>query len=337
MALTGEVKRQDGLRFLQILRLQRSAGDSLVTAAAPWSPTMGLLLGTSLPRAAVAAVWEGRKAVAMAQMAPQSGRDQWEIMHLVVLNAEALAPAGANDDCPRLRMLLDEVSRLAGAKRMTGVVARVPRDSAMLPVFRSAGYIATKQEDTLEHSSPFSVTAPAIPGLRAQERGDAWSLHQLYLQTTPQVVRFAEGRTARDWQLGRGSSRLSFKATRWVVDDAEGLQGWLTETPGKGGELRVQLGVAPGNSDLARDLLASALEHAGKRGATRVRSRVPAYATDLQQAYESLGFSVAGCDLVLTRSLAIRARDLFSSRTERGKARERLASFQSRVMFLRND
>ena len=81
---TGAVKRQDALQFLGVLRLQCSAGESLVTADSPWSPTMGLLFGMALRDSCAAAVWEGRQAVAMAQMARQSGRDQWEIMHLVL-------------------------------------------------------------------------------------------------------------------------------------------------------------------------------------------------------------------------------------------------------------
>lgn len=335
MALTGEVKRQDGLRFLQVLRLQRSAGKSLVAAVTPWSPTMGLLLGSSIPRATAAAVWEGRRAVGVAQMAPQSGRDRWEVMYLAVAGADAYASDGTND-CPHLALLLDEVSRLAGAKRITGIVARVPSESSLLPTFQRAGYVATMQEFVYELSSPLAVAAPAIEGLRLQERGDAWSLHQLYMRSTPQVVRLAEGRTARDWQLRRGLSRLSLKATRWVVDDAEGLQGWLTEVPGRGGELAIQLGVAPGKADLARDLLASALGRAGDYRTARVRSRVPAYATDLQQAFADFGFSRLACDLVLTRSLAIRARDFVPFRSGRGEAREQLAPSQSKAISIRS-
>ena len=332
---TGAVKRQDALQFLGVLRLQCGAGESLVTADSPWSPTMGLLFGVALRDSCAAAVWEGRQAVALAQMARQSGRDQWEIIHLVLAESRREASAESNLFSARLLALLDEICRLAGAKRKTGVVVRVPEESWLVPTFRRAGFAITMQEDTYVRSAPFSVTAPKLRGLRKQERGDAWSLYQLYLRTTPQIVRLAEGRTARDWQLRRSSSRLSLKATRWVVEDAEGLVGWLTETPGKSGELRIQLGVAPGNSDLARDLLATALEHAGEQGSSLIRSRVPAYATDVHRAFAVYGFTGSGCDLVLKRSLAIRARDLAQMQVRRGNARDRLPATQNRTLLER--
>ena len=49
MVQTAEVRRKDGWRFLQALRLQSTVSASLVVADSPWSPTMGLLLGSVLP------------------------------------------------------------------------------------------------------------------------------------------------------------------------------------------------------------------------------------------------------------------------------------------------
>ena len=99
--------------------------------------------------------------------------------------------------------------------------------------------------------------------------------------------------------------------------------------------MRIQLGVAPGNSDLARDLLATALEHAGEQGRSLIRSRVPAYATDVHRAFAVSGFTGSGCDLVLKRSLAIRARDLAQMQVRRGNARDRLSATQNRTLLNR--
>ena len=333
MAQSGEVKRQDTFRFLQALWLQRNGGPPLVTADSPWSPTIGLLLGTVLPASCAVAVWEGRRAVALAQLARQSGRDQWEMMHLVIAGLEAHSPAEHSVNHTRLLMLLDEVCRLAGERRIPSIVARVAEESSLVEPFRRAEFSIALQERTYAFSSPFVETAPEVPGLRLQERPDAWPLHELYLRSTPQFVRASEGRTARDWQLRRSSSRLSFQVTRWVVDEQDGLAGWLSETPGRNGELRAQLGVTPGNRRLARDLVATALEHAREKGSTSVWSRVPAYATDVCQALEGLGFVETGRDVVLRRSLAIRARDLaLAQEAKRRVARSGLATTQNRVL-----
>ena len=332
MAQAAEVRRQDAFRFLQAWRLQRSAGASLVTAGSSWSPTMGLLLGTVMPASCAVAVWEGRRAVALAQMARQSGRDQWDVMHLVVAGLREHASAETGAVSARLLLLLDEVCRIAGTKRITGIVARVSEQSWLVALFRRAGFSVTMREHVFSQSAPFAAAAPDVPGLRLQQKRDAWALHQLYLRSTPQSVRLAEGRTARDWQLRRGSTRLSFQAARWVVENEDGMTGWLTEAPGRSGELRVQIGVAPGCGALARDLVATALGRARERGSASIRSRAPAYMTDARQAFLDCGFAETERDLVLRRSLAVRARYLAPARSKRGVARSGLTATQSRAL-----
>ena len=233
----------------------------------------------------------------------------------------------------RLLMLLDAICHLAAKRRMPSIVARVAAESSLVDSFRRAAFSVAMQERTYALSLPFDVTAPEVPGLRRQERRDAWPLHELYLRSTPQVIRLSEGITARDWQLQRSSSRFSFQVTRWVVEEQDGIAGWLSEAPGRNGELRAQLGVAPGRLGLARDLVATALVHAEARGSSRVWSRVPAYATDVCQALESLGFVETGRDVVLRRSFAIRARDMaLAQEVKRRVARRGLASPQNRAL-----
>ncbi len=331
MAKSAEVKRQDALRFVQALRLQRSAGESLITADAPWSPTMALLLVSSLPGSCVAAVWEGRRAVAMAQLARQSGRDQWEMMHLVVAGLDSNSALVTRTASERLQMLLDEICRLAVARRITAIIVRVPEQSGLVAPLLRAGLSVTMQEQTYTQSPPLSMSSAEVPGLRLQEKHDAWPLHQLYLQSAPQLVRLTEGRTARDWQLKRSASRSSFHVTRWVVEDEVGLRGWLAEMPGRKSDLRIQIGVAPGERRLASDLLATALERAIERPSVNVWSRVPAYAADVHSAFLDCGFAKTGCDLVMKRSLAIRVRDFAPAQAREDAARSRLATMQSRM------
>lgn len=338
MAYSAEVKQQDTLRFLQVLRLQRKMGPSLVTADSPWSPTIGLLLGTVLPATCAVATWEGRSAVALAHMARQSGREQWEIKHLVVAGSEEHASANNDVASFRLSVLLDEVCRLAGARRISGIVARVPEESRLIEAFHRAGFTSMMQELTFARSAPFGESTTDIPGLRLQRKRDAWPLHQLYLRSTPQVVRLSEGCTVRDWELRRSSSRLSFQVTRWVVEDQYGITGWLSETPGKSGEMRVQIGVSPGNGKLAQDLVAVALEHAHAAGQAIVWTRVPAHSTDARIAIENCGFVETSRGLVLKRSLAIRARDLAPAKeAKRRVARDGLTTAQSHTLTLQGN
>ena len=335
MAYSAEVRQQDAIRFLQALRLQRKMGPSLVTADSPWSPTIGLLLGTMLPATCAVATWEGRKAVALAHIARQSGREQWEIKHLVVAGLEEHARANQDVASFRLSALLDEVFRLAGSRRISGIVARVPEESQVIEAFYRTGFTNMMQELTFARTAPLGASPKDIPGLRLQEKRDVWPLHQLYLRTTPQVVRLSEGRTVRDWQLRRSSSRFSFQVTRWVVEDQYGLTGWLSEAPGQSGAVRVQVGVDPDNGELARNLVAVALEHADAAGRDVVWTRVPAHSTEIRIAFEGCGFVETNRELVLKRSLAIRARDLAPAQEVRRKAaRGGLTTAQSRVLIV---
>lgn len=338
MAYSAEVKRQDTLRFLQALSLQRKMGASLVTSDSPWSPAIALLLGTILPATTAVAVWEGRRAVALAHMARQSGRDQWEIKHLVLAGFENLALVHNDAAIAWLLRLLDEVCRVAGAQRIPGIVARLPADNRLVETFHRAGFTGMMQELTFARTTPIDAEEVEVPGLRLQAKHDAWPLHQLYLRSAPQAIRLSEGRTVRDWQLKRSSSRFSFQVTRWVVEDQCGLTGWLSQTPGQSGGLRVQIGVEPGNRLLARKLLAVALHHAKTAGNSQVWSRFPAHATDVRQAFEDCGFIETGRDHVLKRSLAIRARDVARERLSKKRvARSSLTAMQRRGLAVHQD
>ena len=140
MIHTAEIERHEALRFIQAWRLQRTAGASLVTADAPWSPTMGLLLGTVVPKSCTVAVWEGRRAVALAQLAGQSRREQWELMYVAVAGLRREAPIATEAVSARLLPLLDEVCRIAGAKHITNVVARVPARGWIAATFHARGF-----------------------------------------------------------------------------------------------------------------------------------------------------------------------------------------------------
>lgn len=332
MVQAAAVNRRDAWRFLQALRLQNKIGASLVIADVPWSPTMGLLLGSALPQSCAVAAWEGRRAVALAQTARHYGRDQWELMHLVVAGLEQAAGLETDTGPRRMLTLLDEVCRVAGSKRITSIVTRVPAESGLVALFRQAGFSVAMSEHTYAQSPPFDSTETSVPGLRLQEQRDAWPLYELYLRCTPESVRIAEGRTAREWQMRRNSSRFSFQATRWVADGEEGLSGWLTESPGRNGAWRVQIGVEPGNPELARNLLATTLQHAAEARSSSLWSRVPDHATEVNQAFVDGGFVEIGHSLVLRRSLAIRARVALPERAKRGVARGSLTAAQSQSL-----
>jgi hypothetical protein len=262
-------------------------------------------------------------------MARQSGGDQWEIVHLIVAGMGAHPPEPGFISLP-LADLLDEVCRVAGSRRITGIICRLPEDSWAVSTFRQAGFGRAMQEHTYVHSPPVATSSPKVQGLRLQEQRDAWPLHQLYLRTTPQIVQLAEGRTARDWNLKRRSSRFSFQSTRWVVEEEGELTGWLAVMPGRNRVLRAQLGVAPERGDLAVGLVATALRHASDARSTKVWSRVPLHASELQQAFLECGFAESGRDNVLRRSLAIRVRNLAPSLTNRKQVRDGLTATQNR-------
>ena len=109
------------------------------------------------------------------------------------------------------------------------------------------------------------------------------------------------------------------------------------ESRSRSSKLRAQIGVAPGQGGLARDLVGTALSHASKRGSATVWSRAPVHAEDVTQALIECGFGETERALVLKRSLAVRVRGAFPSRARLNEARSGLPATQGRVLAVQSN
>jgi hypothetical protein len=147
--------------------------------------------------------------------------------------------------------------------------------------------------------------------MRRQERGDVWSIHQLYHRITPRAVQFAEARTSSTWELPR--RRL---AGRWPAATTEPRAYVLETTQGlhaycqirRGHELTlVELMAEPGLPGVAEFALA-ALTDAGVGASERVCVVTPAYAGERVAQLEAHGFTLVDERLAMIRHTTAPAR-----------------------------
>jgi hypothetical protein len=296
---------QHSTRMLRVMQLQQGPyGRSLVTSERPWSPTVGLVMSLFRSRSSVFAAWDDGTARGVAHVVRRPRANQWDIVYL------ALAPEVPGATTPSehyLMRLLDGVFVAAKEERTISIFVRVPEGLWVETPLRRAGFTALTREHRMVRHGPYPRLAPRIPGLRRQERRDAWALHQLYLRTTPQAVRNAESRTSRDWEVSPLPPRFLPRSLQRLVEDESGIIGWMKQCAGAGKSQYLQCRVAANCQQLARDLVALALADASTTGATEVHARVPEYANEVRAALEDNGFQEVGCDLVMVRTFAIRA------------------------------
>jgi hypothetical protein len=291
-------------RLIRETRRQRS-GAAAYLWAPQWSPSLGVLQsvwtapfgpmpGLPGPRSLVAE--EHGRPVGLAQMRPRREPHQWEVVVLAVerpVGTGRSAPAGGGDDFPvpllfspdrRATRLLGELCDVGvqlGAER---IFASIDEDGGRYELFRQIGFSPVVRE-YLYYGTPErtaraadAVAAPVIPGLRPQQRADAFGLLQLYQACTPKVVQMAEGKRSRSWDLPAESwvRRLTRhpREQRWVVERDSRKVAWL-HLARRGREasaaLHVEMMVEPGASDLCQPLLQLALVTAGKEHAVEER------------------------------------------------------------------
>jgi len=307
-----------------------AAGEAALLWSPYWSPSLGLLQsvwtsrmpGLPGPRSFVAEA--SNRAVGLAQMRPGDEPHQWEVVFLALEDAAEPARLGLPDGTRapltfipdrRAARLLGELCDAGvqlGAER---IFASVADDGGRYELFKQVGFAAVVREydyyRTTGDAPPLPDAAPAIAGLRRQQRADAFGLLQLYQACTPKLVQMAEGKRSRSWDLpapGWGR-RLAHRrgAGRWVVERDGRKVAWLRLSrrgQGSPGALSGQLLVDPRAADLARPLVEYALAKAARASIRSILIRVREHQPGVMSALESWGFNPVESRLLMIKQLA---------------------------------
>lgn len=283
--------------------------------------------GVPCPRSIVAEQ-DGRP-VGLAQMRPRREPSHWEVVYLAVeplasptrgkshgpSGLEAVLPEPAPVPDRRAARLLGELCDACVAMGGERLFARIPDDQGPYELFRQVGFLPVVRELTYYRPNAAGKAEPArrvgvedVPGLRPQQRSDAFGLLQLYLSCTPKMVQMAEGKRSQSWEVaGQGfGQRLARRprVQRWVVE-AEGRKvAWLQVHAQRRGSHAVRLLVDDRAGQLLEPLLDFALTQLAGQAAPGVALRVREHQERLIGLLEQRGFVPVETSLVMVKQLA---------------------------------
>lgn len=148
------------------------------------------------------------------QCLQQSADDRWHLQFLAFqsgIDAAWQVPVA----------LLEHATREAGIRGARRILAKIGTRSAIVPALLSVGFTTYSQEQVFLIADDTPVTY--LKGVRAQTKSDVWSVHQLYLQTTPRDVQNAEALTSHAWDVdSEGRSQRG-----WFIANDRGIGAYI--------------------------------------------------------------------------------------------------------------
>lgn len=181
----------------------------------------------------------------------------------------------------------------SGAKRL---FASARRDSPAFDSLKANGFGAFEDRFVLTGDLSQATEMETLAGLREQLESDVWSIHQLYHQTTPRAVQFAEALTSSEWEpepsiwwqrIAKGVQQFSF-----VLDSEDGVKGYCRIQRRQGRAMATFIGT-PHCADRIAELILSSARLSGVGPNDVLQVVVPGYAMEHVSSLERYGFHVA--------------------------------------------
>jgi hypothetical protein len=128
---------------------------------------------------------------------------------------------GANVGIYEVDPIVEELTRhavvAAGLNGVKRLYARIEVGSPARIPLRRMGFAPYTRERVLA-ASFVPVTGPGR-GVRKQEQADVWSIHQLYMASTPRQVQYAEALTSHSWDVDAVLRSSGSRCRGWLVAD----------------------------------------------------------------------------------------------------------------------
>lgn len=157
---------------------------------------------------------ETKRYLGMLQCQQQGVDDRWYLHYLA-------SQEEVKDGNPTHVALLEHAIAQAGWRGARRVMARSSAASPLTGTLRSTGFSAFAREYV--YSMPWLPEGGTAGHVRLQEKSDVWSIHQLYLQTTPRDVQNAEALTSHVWDVDtEGRSRRG-----WFIPTNSGASAYI--------------------------------------------------------------------------------------------------------------
>jgi hypothetical protein len=229
----------------------------------------------------------------------RASRLAWEIDSLIAAdeNVESIALT-----------LLDQV--VGGAVRAGAhkLFLRLEAGSELLGAAHRAGFVPFARETLLKLCGPHPAeVSPSTLHLRPHQKGDAYTLYQLYTRSTPVEARRVEAATFQEWlaaqeERGRGRGRVNL-----IGEQQSRAMAWVRA--GRDGDVgRLDIVVHPDSWPETEALLTAGLQ--GLRHDQPVFCVVRDHALPVRERLEAAGFTPIGEYVCLAKRLALPVRAL---------------------------
>ena len=211
--------------------------------------------------------------------------------------------------------LLDYTTVAAGRRGVERLYAKVSGAGEVAEAFHGAGYTRYGEETIyLLHGVPRSdlPSADGVEelGLRQQQPGDTWALHQLYTLTAPKTVQYAEAHTSHRWELPRLGllpGRAGPREWGFVVERGHELAIYC-RVGRQGNRARLEVVFEPEARELLEPTLGAVLHWLDPGPGDRVYCAVREFQAELGSALLAHGFTATEVQDALVRYTVVSMR-----------------------------
>ncbi len=228
-----------------------------------------------------------KQCVGTLQCVQQGVDDRWYLHYLA-------SQEGVGDGNAVHVALLEHAIGEAGWRGARRLMARSDFDSPLTGVLRSVGFAAFARE--------YVYVLSGVPGgtsgkrVRVQEKSDVWSIHQLYLQTTPRDVQSAEALTSHVWDTDtEGRSRRG-----WFVPTESGASAYIRVRTTRRQHLLDVMYLPEARPQLP-DLFHAVFHTLANESSRPVYVMVRGYQQDLDSLLTTMGFDLESDQLMMVR------------------------------------
>ncbi len=195
--------------------------------------------------------------------------------------------AGVYDPEPVVLELVRHAIKAAGLSGVKRLYARLEAECPIQQPMRQIGFTPYGRE--LVMASPSVPVLPAARGVRLQEQADVWAIHQLYLQSTPRDVQYAEALTSHSWDVDAVLRSRGYGCRGWLVADHHLAVAYARAITRRDAHI-VELMVLPDHRDVLPALLSSVFRELATLPSRLVYVVVRHYQSELAAVLEDLGF-----------------------------------------------
>jgi len=197
--------------------------------------------------------------------------------------------SGVYEDDPIVIGLLHHAIQEAGFNGVKRIYAKADTTSPVRAPFRAMGFSPYMNETILAAANPPPL--PVAGSVRTLEQADVWSIHQLYLHTTPRDVQYAEAFTSHNWDVGTINRDRGHDGQAWFITSDFAAVAYARAVTHREAHL-VDFMVVPEWRDVLPKLLAHVFRTLGSMSSRPVYVSVRGYQREETGLLESMGFVV---------------------------------------------